>query len=315
MPGKLSRAALGGALLVMTSASTAQGFCRSMSCQLGEADRKLAGGPPCALDEGGCVSEGTPLHWASPCISYSVQADGSASADIDAATFQEAIDAAFTAWQGVACPGGGSPRFHAQFQDYVSCGRREAVCGDAHANVNVFMFQDRVWPAGAGVIGLTTPSGGTQSGLIFDADLELNTRDYRYSSGSLMGDFELREVLTHEVGHFLGLDHSRVRGALMSAGYPMLQLSRELLTADDIAAICAVYPPGPPLSCGAPSPPAYDQCQLEAGEAPPCQLASMTHESGGCSFAVDLRASFSGYAAAALLLVWRSRRHRLTVQR
>jgi hypothetical protein len=125
-----------------------------------------------------------------------------------------------------------------------------------------------------------------------------------------VGDFELRDVLTHEIGHFLGLDHSRVQGALMSKGYQMLQLSRELLTEDDIDAICAAYPPGPPLACAAPSAPAYDECQLQEGVAPPCQLASMTHESGGCGVAATSDRSRVGYgfAACALLLALKRRR-------
>lgn len=317
MLGKIYYAALAAALLLTASVSTAQAFCRTMSCQLGEAARTANGGRECARDENWCVDEGAPLHWASPCIYYAVQADGSRNADIDAATFQEAIDAAFSAWQGVACPHGGSPRFHAQFQDYVRCDRRETVCGGASANVNVFMFQDELWPAGAGVIGLTTPSGGTQSGLVVDADLELNARDYRYSTGAMVGDFQLREVLTHEVGHFLGLDHSNARGALMSEDYQMLQLSRELLTDDDISAICAAYPPGPPLSCAAAGPPAYDECQLGAGESPPCQLASMSHDrgGGGCAMAPGSSGAVSGYAAFGLLLALMRRRGSVTIGR
>jgi hypothetical protein len=304
-------AAAAGLLVSLAAPSASHAFCRNMSCTLGEAERVRNGGEACARDANQCVTDGQPQHWASACIDYAVQVDGSVKLGLDADEFQKIVAEAFSAWSTVACPQGGSPRFKARFQGYVGCNRHEFVCGDASKNVNAIMFHDRGWPGPAGVLGVTTPSGGIGSGLVVDADLELDSQDYAFDvDGSGKGFYRLKDVLTHEVGHFLGLDHSNVSGALMSLDYATLALSHELLTPDDIAAICTVYPPGAPLDCAAPSAPAYDACQLKPGEHEPCELASTTHESKGCS--VGGSSGAGGKLALLPLfasLIWLRRRH------
>lgn len=271
---------VGLALALLGAALPARAFCRSSSCELGEGD----GAPMCERDAHQCVTEGNPLHWASPCLYYAVQRDGSPHLGLDGDAFQKTVEQAFQAWQSARCPGGGSPRFQAQFQGFVGCHKREAVCGGPAKNVNVMMLHDSNWPELSSVIGLTTPSGGTKSGVVVDSDLEINSQDYDFTLGAPNAS-KLPDVVAHEIGHFLGLGHSDANGSLMSVHYDMLQLSAELLTADDIAAICTAYPPGSALTCPAPTAPAYDECQLAPGETPPeCQLASMTHDkSSGCS--------------------------------
>lgn len=297
--------------LPATITASAQAFCRSTSCELGEEDRLMMSLPGCARDEHGCATEGAPLHWPSPCLRYAVQQDGSADEGIDAPTLQLLVQEAFEVWGNAQCPGGGTPRFQAQFQGYVSCARRESVCADASHNVNVVLFRDRDWAGSSVEIALTTPNGGTTSGLLVDADLQLNSEDFDFTlDSSTTDDFALRQVLAHEVGHFLGLAHSDAPGALMSTSYESIQLTPELLTDDDIAAICAAYPPGAALSCADPPPPAYDECQVSPGPTPPCQLASVTHDRKGCSFVPSVQGSGREVAALSLgaLILLRGRR-------
>ncbi|HET7540360.1 MAG TPA: matrixin family metalloprotease, partial [Polyangiaceae bacterium] len=189
-------------------------------------------------------------------------------------------------------PGGGSPRFDVQFEGYVSCNRREAICESADKNDNVIMFHDTGWHDGVTHIGVTTPTGGKESGLIVDADVEINSQDYHFDSGPNGMPTSLRYVLTHELGHFLGLAHSPVSDSVMSLAYQSRPVSSNLIAADDVAAICAVYPPGPALSCGPARGPAYDMCQIPVGEHPPCQLASVSQAAGcGCRLAQSAAAS------------------------
>jgi hypothetical protein len=119
--------------------------------------------------------------------------------------------------------------------------------------------------------------------------------------------------LAHEIGHFLGLSHSDVQGTLMFEDYTGVTLSAELLTADDIAAICSVYPPGAPLDCAEPAPPAYDECQVVPGDQTECVLQSMTHDrdDGGCSVARARSSSNAPLLSAFLLgLAFQARRKR-----
>lgn len=257
--------------------TSALAYCRTMSCELGEDPHH-----PCPRDENQCVTQGQPLHWGNSCLTYTVQVDGSPASKLDADEIQAFVAQAFDSWKAARCPGGGSPNFEVDFQGYVACDRHEVICESANKNDNVVMFHDSGWLDGKSRIGVTTPTGGKESGLIVDADIEINSQDYSFKSdpnGTM--STSLLYVLTHEVGHFLGLAHSPVSGAVMSTGYQSLPFSPNLITADDAAAICAVYPPGPKLKC-AESQPAYDQCQIPLGEHPPCQLASVTQDAG-CS--------------------------------
>lgn len=309
---------LGAALVFLTTAAPSWAFCRTSSCELGEEKRVDQSLPACERDERDCVTEGKPLHWPSPCLYYAVQRDGSTKARIDAATFQQTVQEAFDAWAGAECESGGSPRFQAQFQGFVGCRQREVVCGGTEKNVNVMMFHDQDWPELPSVIGLTTPAGGVESGRLVDADLEINSESYTFSLGaSGAGEVQLLDVVAHEVGHFLGLSHSDAEGSLMSVGYESLQLSRELLTADDVAAICAAYPPGAALACPAPSAPVYDECQRSIG-APPleCEIATMTHDKseGGCSIGGSLPSASTLPLWAFMLASWGLKRRRPTLR-
>jgi hypothetical protein len=64
------------------------------------------------------------------------------------------------------------------------------------------------------------------------------------------GAFDLFTVMLHEIGHALGIDHSNVVGSVME---PIYAGSRRSLTADDIAAIQAIYG-GPEVQVPVPEP-------------------------------------------------------------
>ena len=268
------------AVSALTWVASAAAYCRTMSCELGE--KKMP--QPCPRDESQCVTKGNPLHWASPCLTYSVQVDGSPRSKLDADQVQAFVAQAFNAWKAARCPGGGSPRFEVQFQSYVSCDRHDVVCDDPSKNANVVMFHDSGWVEGGDRIGVTTPTGGTESGLVVDADIEINSQDFSFGidpSGTM--STSLQYVLTHEIGHFLGLAHSQVTGSVMRpSNYQSLPFSPNLISADDVSAICAAYPPGPKLNCGPPPDSTYDKCAVPLGAHPPCKLSSLTQDGGGC---------------------------------
>jgi hypothetical protein len=68
----------------------------------------------------------------------------------------------------------------------------------------------------------------------------------------------------------------------MSQYYESIGVSGELLTADDVAGICAIYPASStPLECVERAP-AYDTCK-HPGPLDECSLATKRHTSSGCS--------------------------------
>jgi hypothetical protein len=271
---RVSAGALAAALAVGSFSSTAHAYCRSRTCSLGKTPEQAEAECPY---EDGCINQGARLHWSSRCLRYAVQVDGSALRGVDGDQLADLVAQAFELWKSVECPEGGNPRFEAGFQGFVTCHERESVCAGPSGNVNVVMFHDEAWPYAPNALGITTPTAGLETGVINDADIELNAQ-------AIVDPVDIFPVLAHEVGHFLGLDHSNASGALMSEFFINLGTSGELLTDDDVAGICAIYPPGAALSCNTPDP-ARDECANPDPETlENCSLGVPRHEeSGGCS--------------------------------
>ncbi len=263
---------LAAVLAAQCFASTAHAYCRSRTCSLGKTDEQAA--EQCAHDEDGCISEGKRLHWASPCLRYAVQVDGSPLTNLDGAQVADLAEQAFALWKSAECPGGGNPRFEAGFQGFVTCHEQETVCAGPGGNVNVVMFHDASWPYGFNDLGVTTPAAGLDTGVINDADIEMNAQ-------RLVNSVDAFPVLAHEVGHFLGLAHSNHDDALMYQYFSSFGAS-QLLTADDVAGICAIYPPSnSSLSCTTPDP-VRDAC-ADPDPLEKCRIGIARHSSGGCS--------------------------------
>jgi hypothetical protein len=266
--------ALAAALGVESFSSRADAYCPSRTCSLGKTDDQAE--LECTWADG-CMSEGKRLHWSSRCLRYAVQVDGSPLRGLDGDQAAELVAQAFALWKSAECPGGGNPRFEAGFQGFVTCHEQESVCAGASGNVNVVMFHDEAWPYDSGALGITTPTAGLETGVINDADIELNAQ-------ALADPSSVFRVLAHEVGHFLGLGHSNAAEALMSEYFESIGTSGELLTADDAAGICALYPPGAELSCNTPAPARYECANPDPDELEKCSLSVPRHtKDDGCS--------------------------------
>ncbi len=113
--------------------------------------------------------------------------------------------------------------------------------------VNVVLWQDDDWPhPHYDAVALTTVTYRPCNGEILSADIEFNTADYTYTNheGSAGTQIDLRNTLTHEAGHFLGLDHSPNSEATMFATAPHGEIKKRDLHQADIAGLCFIYPTG-----------------------------------------------------------------------
>ncbi len=99
---------------------------------------------------------------------------------------------------------------------------------------------------GGGVIAFARMNWDVQ-GHITDVDIVFNGRDYSYSVGNPDAEsslVDMQDVLTHEIGHLLGLAHSPLAGdpTVRPSMYPFYFGEERTLTTDDRAGVSALYP-------------------------------------------------------------------------
>jgi hypothetical protein len=108
---------------------------------------------------------------------------------------------------------------------------------------NVVTFTDNSAPLGSSVIAATFSFFKTENGqLLFDeSDIAFNP-SLDFSTSAETDKFDIQSVLTHEIGHLLGLDHSAmVSSVMVPFGVPG-QLDQRVLSYDDIAGVMEIYP-------------------------------------------------------------------------
>jgi hypothetical protein len=231
-------AALGSlaAVAIVAWPRDASAFCRTTTCTR-----------DCPTDFDGCSSSGLQLWWATSCVGYSL--DAKLTKNLPEAPVREAIRQAFFAWTEVDC--GGGRRASMTFSPFVdsSCGRSE-YRADA-GNVNVMIFKDDDWTYRGidGTLAKTTVTFDGTSGEILDADIEINSAYNNLSVGDAKVEYDLQSIVTHEIGHMIGLAHSSDFSATMFAAYDPGTTELRTLAGDDVKAVCAAYPPGRAASC------------------------------------------------------------------
>ena len=241
----------------------------------------------CPIDEQtGCNVGGKALYWASSVVSFDVQQDGSKLRDISADQLNVVVTNAFQRWVDAVCDDGRHPSISLADFGKVACAKPEY--NKTQPNQNVITFHDGVWPyknTGAETLALTTVFFNPETGEIYDANIELNSYKVDFVIGATEADGEhddLNAVLTHEIGHFLGLSHSSFGDATMYHNY---QVGMTTLEADDVAAICASLPPDRLIAdTGTPDATPRHGFSRECGEP----------ESGCCASTIGGRAPSSG---------------------
>jgi len=233
------RVALLGSIIFYTSSAFA--YCRTTTCDPEEED--------CGVDVNGCATRGQSLFWPDACVTYAVQLNGSPLRGISAYDTDQAMQAAFMAWLGSECPGGGHPSLGVIPLGGARCSLAEYNPPEQGRplapNANLVIFRDDGWPYPDErfVIARTSITFDVVTGAILDADIEVNSFRNEFSTGEIQSSNDLQGVLTHEVGHFLGLDHTLVENATMLADYALSNLGTRTLASDDRAGICSIYAP------------------------------------------------------------------------
>jgi hypothetical protein len=181
-------------------------------------------------------SNGNPLHWSSP-SNVSIVINAAGSDDITDGSHFTALRNAISAWNH-------SSGTTAHLVEDTSPAQEARA--DWHSTDIHLMFFDEndssgYFPSGSGTVALT-PVWYLADGTITDADVLFNGSGFQFTTSGQVGRFDVQDVATHELGHFLGLDHSGCAGATM---YPYVDpsvLLHRSLSLDDVHGARDMYP-------------------------------------------------------------------------
>jgi hypothetical protein len=145
----------------------------------------------------------------------------------------EAVLASFRTWQAVA-----SANVQVDYRGTTSAHNA------AYDGINMISFTDTSTPLGSSVIAMTLSYFKTQPNgqVSFDESDIIFSPAFSFSTSGDADKFDIQSVLTHEIGHFLGLDHAAMVSSVMVPYGRPGQFDQRTLQYDDIAAISEVYP-------------------------------------------------------------------------
>lgn len=252
-------------LVVLLGAPDARAYCRQTAC-----DAKTE---KCQTDENGCPRTGPPLSWRALPLKFRFHAPGSEKLDMDRA--RESIRRAFQTWENVTCKG---KRTSLRFEegDDIPGSSPLRSKGPAKTSFGIY-FRDEEWPYDDGEesLALTNQTYGKVNGYIDYSAIEVNVTERTFRVTDTETGIDLQAVMTHEVGHYIGLAHSRVEGSIMAPSYcesgDRCNGSTDdarALADDDIAAVCALYPPSG-IAGVAYDDPAASSCAMTSGAVAP----------------------------------------------
>lgn len=119
-----------------------------------------------------------------------------------------------------------------------------------HDGVNGVYVLER-WPFADRRLAVTISVYAEDTGVLIEADVLVNGEMPLATSGAA-ADFDLTLVLTHELGHVLGLDESDVPEATMWPDIRRGEIERRALAPDDVDGVTALYPAArSPMRAGA----------------------------------------------------------------
>lgn len=167
---------------------------------------------------------GKPILWKAPAVAFTLHPSGSDDVPDDSELL--AIRLAFEEW---------NQALEGKLVFTESKANAESLDVDDFKTHRVVFDENDVtgyFPPGTGIVAVT-PIRHTADNKILDADVVFNGRDQRFSTNLTPGTFDVRDVATHEIGHFAGLDHSPFLSASLFPFVAHAQTLHRSLTEDD----------------------------------------------------------------------------------
>ena len=120
----------------------------------------------------------------------------------------------------------------------------QGTCANAHD----------CWDYASGTLAITTTTYNSQTGRLYDADLEMNATVHLFTTVDsppcdgpdlpTCVSTDVQNTVTHELGHALGLDHSPDPRSTMYAGAERGETSKRVLDDGSVEFVCTTYPAG-----------------------------------------------------------------------
>ncbi len=171
------------------------------------------------------TSEGLPLHWSnsSSVIDIYVNPSNDQDPSISEESVQSISSNSIAQWNNLS---------QISLRKNATQGKNQELFNELYFSTDPSVFSN-----GTAVIGVTLVEFSESSGEIISADILLND-NFTFSSNQLDQNY-LGNVITHELGHFLGLGHGQVAGSSM---FFSLSLGQSLVSDDDKAGLYSIYP-------------------------------------------------------------------------
>lgn len=190
------------------------------------------------------------VHWGRRCVQYKVNVRGSAGiptgpdGQLTEALLTNIVES-FDIWNRADCSNFRMEYAGLTTQDLADFDSEGGIAG----NENTITWLDD-WPYDRSAYALTSVTFDARNGRIQDADIELNDDVYQFTDDDNNIIVDVRNTMTHEVGHLLGLDHSNERDATMFFSAAEGETKKRSLEQDDVDGLCTIYPDGEgELSC------------------------------------------------------------------
>lgn len=164
------------------------------------------------------------VHWTNGITLLDIFVNSTNTQSLSSATVQSIAASSIAQWDG---------------KSKISL-RKNQTAGSGQTGLNEIYFStDPSVFNGTGVVGVTQVYYKNNTGEIIEADILIND-NFTFSTTVTEVNY-LGNVLTHEMGHFLGLGHSQVNGSSM---FYALSRGQNQISSDDKAGVYSIYPNG-----------------------------------------------------------------------
>jgi MYXO-CTERM domain-containing protein len=197
------------------------------------------------------------------------------------------FEQSFATWRAVDC--GGDPFYVQQLGDTTPAFGGEFITGVRNESV-ITVFTGEEWAMADAAhsplaIALTLVWHNLRTGEIYDVDMDINGGMGTFGDCGeerCTGDvIDLRNTVTHEAGHVLGLGHSLVPESTMAPNTDPSAIHMRTLETDDATGLCAADLPShdcdDPAACVCPDPGVLGVTRTKSG----CSVAHAGRSEGG----------------------------------